>query len=244
MVSANDEDEHILVALEAGAQDYVTKPVKKRILLARVRSELRIKESQDETARLLAELEIRNDELAVMNERFKSLALEDGLTGLGNRRAMELELENIHAVAMRFHRPYSVALFDIDYFKRYNDSYGHQAGDDLLRSLSDRLTELLRKSDRIYRYGGEEFLPLYPECLPTGAAIITERICAAVLDMGFEHTESDEGFVTISAGIAHEPAEDRLRTSWETVVGEADKALYLAKERGRNRVVLWHNNQG
>lgn len=123
MVSANDEDEHILVALEAGAQDYVTKPVKKRILLARVRSELRIKESQDETARLLAELEIRNDELAVMNERFKSLALE-------------------------------------------------------------------------------------------------------------------------SAGIAHEPAEDRLRTSWETVVGEADKALYLAKERGRNRVVLWHNNQG
>jgi PleD family two-component response regulator len=75
-------------------------------------------------------------------------------------------------------------------------------------------------------------------------AIITERICAAVLDMGFEHTESDQGFVTISAGIAHEPAEDRLRTSWETVVGEADKALYLAKEWGRNRVVLWHNNQG
>ncbi|MCH7868103.1 MAG: diguanylate cyclase [Myxococcales bacterium] len=243
MVSANDEDEHILASLEAGAWDYVSKPVKKRILLARVRSALRIKEAQDETARLLVELESRNEELAIMNERFKSLALEDGLTGLGNRRAMELELDNVHAIAMRFHRPYSVALFDIDYFKQYNDHYGHQAGDELLRKLSDRLTELLRKSDRIYRYGGEEFLLLFPECLPTGAAIITERICASVLDLGFEHCESDEGFVTISAGIAHEAALDRTRESWKTVVGEADKALYMAKDRGRNRVVLWRAGQ-
>lgn len=239
MVSANDEDEHILGALEAGAQDYVAKPVRKRILLARVQAALRIKEAQAETTRLLAELETRNDELAAMNERFKSLALEDGLTGIGNRRAMELELENVHAIALRFHRPYSVALLDVDFFKNFNDHYGHPAGDELLRTLSGRLSEFLRKSDRIYRYGGEEFLLLFPECNATGAAIVTERICASVLELGYEHCESEEGFVTVSAGVAHEAADDAKRSSWKTVVGEADKALYLAKNRGRNRTVFW-----
>lgn len=239
MVSANDEDEHILGALEAGALDYVAKPVRKRILLARVRSALRIKEAQDETTRLLAELESRNDELAAVNERFKSLALEDSLTGIGNRRAMELDLENIHAIGLRFHHPYSVALFDVDLFKRFNDHYGHPAGDELLRSLSERLCTFLRKSDRIYRYGGEEFLLLFPECHATGAAIITERICASVFDLRYEHCKSDEGYVTISAGVAHEAADDPARSSWKIVVGEADKALYMAKNRGRNRTVLW-----
>ena len=108
-----------------------------------------------------------------------------------------------------------------------------------MRALTDCLCSFLRKSDRIYRYGGEEFLLLFPECNATGAAIITERTCASVLDLGYEHCQSDEGVVTISAGVAHEAANDTTRSSWKTVVEEADKALYLAKDRGRNRTVLW-----
>ncbi len=239
MVSSNEEDKHILEALDAGAHDYVTKPVRKRILAARLRSALRIKESQDESTRLLAELARRNDELTAMTARFQNLALEDVLTGLGNRRAMELELENIHASALRYQRPYSVALVDLDFFKRYNDHYGHQAGDELLRDLSGHFADTLRKSDRVYRYGGEEFLMLLPETPATGAAIITERLCASVAALGHEHSVVDEGCVTISAGVAHETATDPTRHDWQAVVGEADKALYMAKDRGRNRMVLW-----
>ena len=160
---------------------------------------------------------------ARLYEELKSVSHHDPLTGLANRRFLDIQLEKVFELARRG-ESLSVIMLDIDHFKIYNDTYGHQGGDQLLARLAGILTAEMRKSDYVFRYGGEEFLVLLPDTELPMACDAAERLRAAV--------EREAG-VTISLGVAayHHGVPDK-----ETLVRAADAALYLAKERGRNRV--------
>ena len=176
----------------------------------------------------------RTKELQQANEELRSLSMVDGLTGLGNRRAMEVDLEHSHSQALRYNRSYSVALFDVDYFKLYNDFYGHKAGDNALRMISDHLSKKIRTCDRLYRYGGEEILLILPETNLSGALILVERILASFAELNIPHEKSSYGFVTLSCGLASH-VEKSAFENWEGLVDQADQGLYASKKNGRNR---------
>jgi diguanylate cyclase (GGDEF)-like protein len=178
----------------------------------------------------------RTDELLTANRELQSLSMEDALLCIGNRRAMEVELEHTHSLAMRYERQYSIALFDIDHFKSYNDCYGHLAGDRALQQVTGIIQKMIRKSDRLYRYGGEEFLLLLPDTTCDSAHAQVTRLVEALHTSMLPHRGSRYNVVTMSAGVADYRAGDVSRDSWEAVVHAADQALYQAKEAGRNRV--------
>lgn len=173
----------------------------------------------------------KSDKLKDQNRKLQILSIEDPLTGLPNRRAMEIDVRHAAAISKRQSQAYSVALIDIDFFKKYNDYYGHPAGDEALIFLADKLRQNLRASDKIFRYGGEEFLFLMPMTALEGAKIATQRICDTIANEKFLHEHSDLGFITVSIGVAASFSEN-----WEMVVEQADSALYDAKSDGRNRV--------
>ena len=156
-------------------------------------------------------------------EEIKRLSLHDPLTGVANRRLMEITLEQSVASADRYEKALSVAMFDIDFFKKYNDTHGHAAGDELLVKVAHILKNQVRESDMVCRYGGEEFLVILLEASAKNGRIVAERIR--------EEVEAAAG-VTISAGVSA----FRADLSWKELVEEADQALYKAKEHGRNRV--------
>jgi diguanylate cyclase (GGDEF)-like protein len=171
------------------------------------------------------------------NEQLKSLSLLDPLTGLGNRRAMEVDLVQTHSQAARYNRPYSVALFDVDHFKQYNDRYGHKAGDTALRRISEHLLKSIRICDRLYRYGGEEILLIMPETTLYGALILADRILASFSELNIPHEISSYRFVTLSCGVASQ-VEVNGYDSWEELVDLADRGLYASKNNGRNRATI------
>jgi len=173
----------------------------------------------------------KSDSLKDQNRKLHMLSIEDPLTGLPNRRAMEIDIKHAAALSKRQSQPYSIALIDIDYFKRYNDSYGHQAGDEALIFIADKLRNNLRSSDKIFRYGGEEFLFLMPMTPLAGAQIATQRICDTIAHEKYPHETSDLGFLSVSIGLASSFSGD-----WELVVEQADLALYDAKAEGRNQI--------
>jgi diguanylate cyclase (GGDEF)-like protein len=175
---------------------------------------------------LHAELETSVEELTL-------LSLEDALTGIGNRRAMEVDLAHTEQHAKRTHIPYSVALLDIDFFKKYNDHYGHQTGDQALKQVAEIIDTSLRASDRVFRYGGEEFLILMPGSNYAQANNCAQRVRQRVLEAEIPHCESEFRFLTISIGVA-----ESNNQSWKELTKQADKALYQAKHRGRNQVVV------
>lgn len=177
-------------------------------------------------------LQLRTQNLVNANEQLLALSLEDPLLNIGNRRAMEVDLEHTHASSLRYRRTYSVALFDIDYFKSYNDHYGHPEGDRILKTIASSLNGCIRKADRLYRYGGEELLMLCPETPIEGVRIMAERLIAVIESLAITHVNSPSGVVTISGGIANRGEHQ----TWKELVNEADQALYAAKRAGRNRL--------
>lgn len=183
------------------------------------------------------EIDCKDCELQQANEQLKALSMVDALMGIGNRRAMEVDLEHTHALAVRYQRNYAAVIFDVDYFKRYNDLYGHLAGDDALRRVSGYLQNCIRKSDRLYRFGGEEILMLLSETSKAGATILAERIVTGLAALKLPHLASSFGIITISGGVACITEQDISR-SWEDLVNQADQALYAAKRQGRNRVAV------
>lgn len=179
----------------------------------------------------------RTQELVRANEKLKSLSLVDSLTGLGNRRAMEVDLEHTHSQALRYNRSYSVALFDVDHFKLYNDCYGHKGGDIALRQISEYLQKSIRTCDRLYRYGGEEILLIMPETTLYGALILADRTLAGLAEMNIPHEKSPHRFVTLSCGVASQ-IEVNGYDNWEALVDLADRGLYASKNSGRNRATI------
>jgi two-component system, cell cycle response regulator len=221
MLTSLATDQAKLDGFEGGADDYVTKPFTPEELLARIRAGLRIIDLQKA--------------LIASNRRLELLAATDALTGVRNRRWFDEELERSFAHALRYERPLSLAMIDIDHFKRINDAHGHLAGDRVLRGVSRLVASMLRKSDLIARVGGEEFAILLPESGLFEALQVAEKVRARVSEepIGAD-LEGDR--VTISVGVASIPHTKVERSA--QFVWCADQALYRAKNRGRDRVEL------
>ncbi|MCW9030035.1 MAG: GGDEF domain-containing protein [Gammaproteobacteria bacterium] len=182
------------------------------------------------------------NELLEVNQRLQDLSLVDPLLEIGNRRAMELALKSTHELSRRYSHHYTVVMIDIDYFKKYNDHYGHQAGDKALQNVAACIKNSLRASDYVYRYGGEEFLVLLPQTEADGAKILAQRILDTVINGAIPHCESPFNTVTVSCGIAcyDEDSKDGV-SQWMQVVKHADEALYNSKSAGRNQLSLYLN---
>jgi diguanylate cyclase (GGDEF)-like protein len=226
MQTALDSAEQIVEGLDAGADDYITKPINFAILEARVRTQLRVKT-------LVEQVQRQADELLHVSRT-------DALTGLDNRRYLEERLAESFEHARRLSEPFALLMVDIDKFKSVNDSYGHQAGDAVLQQLADVLRGQAREIDRIGRYGGEEFMLLLPGTTLHAAQTFAERVRAAVA----AHTFTFPGGTlrrTLSVGVAAWP-HPRLANP-DSLVKAADDALYVAKESGRDRVVEYDSAQ-
>ncbi|HSM26366.1 MAG TPA: diguanylate cyclase [Anaerolineaceae bacterium] len=179
-------------------------------------------------------------ERARIYEQFEQLAMIDALTGLYNRRQLYILGENEFSRAYRYNHPISVIMLDIDLFKKVNDVYGHMIGDQVLQQIANRCRSVLRSSDIIGRYGGEEFVILLPETNVQLAQRIANRIRLLVLDRPIM-TDRGEISVTVSMGISSMEGECDSKLEW--VVDQADQALLQAKETGRNKVIIWQENQ-
>ena len=228
MISANADPEHISEGMRAGADDYLVKPLNLEELGLRLVAAERVTKLHSELARQRNDLERLNLELG-------SIARKDPLTGLGNRLALQEDLDLLDARVSRYGHGYCIALLDVDLFKSYNDTNGHQAGDDILQAVASQLAYSARSGDSLYRYGGEEFLCIFPEqSLATGNHAV-ERMRAGVQELAIPHADNPHGVLTISAGLATLGPDQRVRPATE-VLKEADDALYRAKRLGRNRV--------
>jgi diguanylate cyclase (GGDEF)-like protein len=227
LVTSHDAHANILAAMSAGADDYLIKPLNPDELEARLIAAARVTSMHRQLADQRTQLQTLNEELA-------TLARSDPLTGLKNRRVLQEDLVMLDDRAVRYGQRYCMALLDVDHFKSYNDNYGHQAGDDVLRIVGGELAHQARAGDAVYRYGGEEFLCILPEQTLASGIDATQRMRASVQLLNITHAHNGFGMVTLSAGVATlDPANFRAAVE---VVKEADDALYQAKRLGRNRV--------
>ena len=201
--------------LEAGAVDYITKPIHPAVVRARVRNHLELKKYRD---------------------FLENLSATDGLTGVANRRRFDEVLEREWRRGIRVVGPLSLLMMDIDCFKAYNDNYGHLAGDDVLRQLGAIIqNNMLRPIDLAARYGGEEFVCLLPDTDIAGAMLVAERIRNDLKKLQVEHRFCVANHVTVSIGIATQiPANNVPATD---LVKEADENLYKAKSAGKDCIV-------
>lgn len=217
LLTSRKDQEHVLAGLEAGANDYVTKPFDRNELLARIRVGANM-------IGLQAELAARVSELA-------ALASTDELTGIANRRSWEETAKVEHDRAMRYKRDYGILMLDVDHFKTLNDTQGHSAGDVALRKIGRAISSLCRSVDVVGRYGGEEFVIFVPETNLAGLVVLAARIRECIWALNIQHPVSPPGRVTISIGLAQGDG-----NPLETIVQRADAALYKAKAAGRNQV--------
>jgi diguanylate cyclase (GGDEF)-like protein len=173
----------------------------------------------------------RQGELENANQQLELLSLEDSLLNIGNRRALDVELALLDAQLQRNQaQSFALIMIDVDWFKRYNDHYGHPKGDEALQGVVAAIKGSMRSTDKLYRYGGEELLLLTPNTAADAALNVANRARQAVFDMALEHSESPLGVLTVSAGVAW--GEGVLSSD---LLDAADKALYEAKAAGRNK---------
>ncbi|MBI2495220.1 MAG: diguanylate cyclase [Candidatus Omnitrophica bacterium] len=198
-------------AMEAGAYGYITKPfnpAEVRVVLQRAVEHASLLSSHTE------------------RQQFAELSVKDSLTGVYNRRYFSMFLANKLSTVKAYTERFSILMIDLDNFKQYNDTQGHLAGDELLRTLSKALTEPLRQGDAVFRYGGEEFVALLDRADKKGALVVAERIRILV---------SLYTPATVSVGVSTFPDDG---ADGQDLIGKADAALYKAKEAGKNRVCL------
>ena len=238
MLTIHRDHESLLEAYQAGVDDFVGKPFNAEELLARIRAGLRAWQLQAELARRTAGLQALNSQLAVVNTKLDHLSITDELTGLFNRRHAMIRLEEQWALADRYHRPLSLAMIDIDGFKAINDTYGHEAGDVMLRQISTILKTQTRTHDTVCRIGGEEFLIIFGSQTSLDASICAERCRSNVESTNFNFT-GQRISATISVGVATRSSDTK---DFPDLLRAADRALYDAKNAGRNRVKIAEEN--
>ena len=177
-----------------------------------------------------SELYDKNIELQTINKKLELLSTTDQLTKLFNRHKMNSELEKEWKRTMRYRNEFSIIMFDIDWFKKINDTYGHQAGDSVLEEISKLTKKILRSTDVVSRWGGEEFLVLCPETSLNAAQVLAIKLCSAIERYQFAVNVT----VTISAGVC----EFAMQKNIEELIKKVDEKLYEAKRQGRNTVVV------
>ncbi|MHC4698297.1 MAG: response regulator [Planctomycetota bacterium] len=224
-VTGVSDMDQILQAFAAGGCDYVTKPFSSEELLARVSAHVGLRQQGRKLENLSRQLAEANVELA-------KLSRVDPLTNLLNRRTWEEIMEQEHERFQRHGSPYSIVMIDVDRFKAFNDSYGHQAGDECLQRIAETIASVCRCIDSVGRYGGEEFVILASQTQAEQAVKLAERARKAVWMLGIPHpSKLSAGRITISLGVAAGASD-----LWEDALKEADDALYVAKRAGRNMV--------
>jgi len=234
IVTAREDDEQVVEAFQAGADDYIVKPFNPRILLARVlagqrmiRMRQKVEATERERLRQVAEL-------GILTRRLRAAAMTDALTDLPNRRYAMKRLKQEWDASLRTGRPLSVVMMDIDHFKAVNDDFGHDVGDLVLREVARALRASSRSADILCRLGGEEFLSINVSCGAEDAIACAERLRAAVEALVIQHPGFDRG-ITMSLGVAHRrPGVADV----DDLIKRADEELYVAKTGGRNCVVF------
>lgn len=236
VVTGSADNENLVEAFQAGAVDYLPKPINPVELGARVRSVLRLKAEMDQRKQREAELIEATYRLAAAKSELQRLSTLDGLTGITNRRRFDELLAGEWKRATRENSSLSIILGDIDHFKPYNDRYGHLAGDDCLQRVAVALRDTVsRPGDCVARYGGEEFVAMLATTDGPGARAVAEHMREAVDSLGIDHAASTtSSHVTISLGVSTIVPTDAM--SPEALIAAADKALYESKNGGRNRV--------
>jgi len=241
-VTALGETTDKVKGLDIGAVDYITKPIEPAEVVARVRTHLRIKSVEKALQEKNKQLSETMDKLANANLQLKSLSLTDALMNILNRRGFDIKLDEVHKGSVRYNRCYSVMIIDINYFKLYNDTYGHPAGDDALRKVASILKNESRDTDFICRYGGDEIAIISLETTRQTALIHAERLRNSVWQANIPHSSSPvSDRLTISIGVAS--FEPGCGYSPAQIVKQADIALYQAKKSGRNAVVVYEQRQ-
>ncbi len=211
IVTSYQDAVHLRDSLDAGATDFIRKPPDQLELFARLRLALRVRE---------------------FGLKLHESSVRDPLTGLYNRRHVQAELDRLCEAARRYAQGFSVAMIDIDFFKKVNDTYGHAMGDAILRQMAEYLQGRMRKSDIVSRFGGEEFLLVLPATPLDKAAVALEAVRKGLAERRFGSMETIVN-VTFSAGAA---AWSEARSDAHTIVERADECLYASKQAGRNRV--------
>ncbi len=219
LLTARTDKQDVVEGMDAGADDYVTKPFEARELQVRLRAGRRI-------------LDLQAD-LVKAREALREQATHDPLTGLWNRYALLEALDREHSRAAREGTPLAVIMLDLDHFKRVNDTYGHQAGDAVLRETAGRMQAVVRAYDLVGRYGGEEFLIVLPGTSGVNAAQLAERLRAAV---AYDPVDHDLLRIPVTASFGVGASGPEPSGDPQTLIRLADEALYRAKEKGRNRV--------
>jgi diguanylate cyclase (GGDEF)-like protein len=258
-MTALSETVNKIKGFEVGAVDYVTKPFQQEELLARINTHLTIRQLQQQlqiqnaeletkhyltlqlNAQLQHEIEERQKvEIALLkaNAELQRLACMDSLTQIANRRRFDEYLQQEWRRTVREQTPLALIMCDIDYFKYYNDTYGHQAGDDCLQKVAFEINQVLKRAtDLVARYGGEEFVIILPNTPAAGALHVAQNIQKAILELKIVHSQSSvSDYVTLSMGIS---STTQSLFSPEALVTVADHALYEAKNQGRNRIILF-----
>lgn len=246
MISADGSDEKLGKAFEAGAIDFIHKPLKKIELLARVNSILKLKKETDQRRAKEQELLFTKQQLEKANEILKQHSIIDDLTGVFNRPYFDFTFKKEWRRAHRRLSPLSLLLLDIDHFKRYNDTYGHDVGDECLRSIASTLVRFIKRpGDLVARCGGEEFSIILPETDQSGAMVVAKKLQKEIAQLNIPFTESQvSDSLSASIGVATmTPEQVRYFTILpkrlaylKSFVNSAYKALYEAKNAGRNQI--------
>jgi len=231
-LTAHTDSEAIDRAFFLGGSDFISKPYRMAEVKSRVAVHCKLRRAQKELLGQNSQLEQMSRMVADANCELARLARIDGLTQMLNRSAWEETVTIEEARAARCGGCYSVLIIDVDHFKLFNDSLGHQAGDECLRRVAQCLRETCRTTETVGRYGGEEFVILTPETREPDAIVVGQRLREAVSSLDLKHpTSPTAGHVTISVGVAESGS-----AGWERTLKRADEALYMAKHYGRNRV--------
>jgi diguanylate cyclase (GGDEF)-like protein len=219
LITARIQEGDRVRGLDLGADDYITKPFSFSELLARIRVGSRVVQYQ---------------------QHLEYQTQVDSLTGLFNRRAFENKMNEEFERSKRYHNPLSVLILDIDNFKMINDTYGHHGGDAALVKISETLRERTRQSDYPSRYGGEEFVLVLPETDQENAVQVANKVHETIRSRSFG-TTARPFLLTVSIGVSSTSA--RFYSDWRELIADADRALYCAKNSGKDRVEIWQPNK-
>lgn len=219
-VTAQDALEDELVGLELGAADYFTKPFSMPLVRMRIRKQIELKQKTD---------------------LLEHLSLVDGLTGVANRRQFDEKLDTAIRYVDRNHRGLSLLIIDIDFFKQFNDIYGHVKGDHALKRVATILSKgANRPLDFVARYGGEEFAIILLDASANEGLQVASKLGASIENANIAHAGSPFKHLTVSIGVSHIDAEHTEHISAKTFIEEADQCLYVAKDTGRNKAIASH----